>query len=72
MMNLVLIYYLCVFCGDNFTNFYLKLLYMERYNNYSLDELEAELYILSTSMKDINNTKAIKTILYLKKLLNLF
>jgi len=72
MMNLVLIYYLCVFCGDNFTNFYLKLLYMERYNNYSLDELEAELYIFSTYMKDMNDTEAIKTILYLKKLLNLF
>jgi len=45
---------------------------MERYNNYSLDELEAELYIFSTYMKDMNDTEAIKTILYLLELFKKF
>jgi hypothetical protein len=42
---------------------------MERYNNYSLDELESELYIFTICVRDINDIEAIKTRNYIIQLL---
>jgi hypothetical protein len=42
---------------------------MEIYNNYSLDELESELYIFTICVRDINDIEAIKTRNYIIQLL---